>query len=86
MNNPFATDINILIKAMQHLATDGIYCEDGVATSAIAEAADRLAELRDQVRDKQQTIYELIAASEHKDRLILDLRSRLSCAERGWGG
>ena len=86
MSNPYATDTDTLIKAMQHLATDGIYCEDGVATSAIAEAADRLAELRDQVRDKQQTIYELIAASEHKDRLILDLRSRLSCAGWWWVG
>ncbi|MFM8735401.1 MAG: hypothetical protein ACKOC8_09425 [Pirellulales bacterium] len=34
-----------LISAMRILSRD-IHCEDGAATAAIAEAADRLAELR----------------------------------------
>ena len=32
------TDINILIEAMRILSRE-IYCEDGIATAAIAEAA-----------------------------------------------
>ena len=39
------TDTDTLIQAMRVLARE-IYCEDGVATAAIAEAADRLEELQ----------------------------------------
>ena len=38
------TDINVLIEAMRILSRE-IYCEDGIATAAIAEAADRLWEI-----------------------------------------
>ena len=38
------TDINVLIESMKILSRE-IYCEDGIATAAIAEAADRLEEI-----------------------------------------
>ena len=38
------TDINVLIESMKILSRE-IYCEDGIATAAIAEAADRLWEI-----------------------------------------
>jgi hypothetical protein len=49
------TDTLILIKAMRRLAND-IQSDDGVANAAIAEAADRLEELRSKVLDKDLTI------------------------------
>lgn len=49
------TDTLILIKAMRRLAED-IQSEDGVANAAIAEAADRLEELRSKVMDDGLTI------------------------------
>lgn len=39
------SDTTTLIAALRILARD-IYCEDGVATAAIAEAADRMEEMR----------------------------------------
>jgi len=44
MTTPRKTDTLILAAAMEKLSRD-IYCEDGVATAAIAEAAERLVEL-----------------------------------------
>lgn len=44
-----------LIAALRILSRD-IYCEDGVATAAIAEAADRLEELR--LTDAERTAVE----------------------------
>lgn len=38
-----STDTDTLIKALRIIAND-IHCEDGVATSVIREAADRLAQ------------------------------------------
>jgi hypothetical protein len=38
------TDTPTLISAMRHLAAT-VQCDDGIANAAIAEAADRLAEL-----------------------------------------
>ena len=49
------TDTLILIKAMRRLADD-IQSDDGVANAAIAEAADRLEELRSKVLDDGLTI------------------------------
>lgn len=49
------TDTLILIKAMRRLAND-IQSDDGVANAAIAEAADRLEELRSKVLDDGLTI------------------------------
>lgn len=49
------TDTLILIKAMRRLADD-IQSDDGVANAAIAEAADRLEELRSKVLDHGLTI------------------------------
>ena len=49
------TDTLILIKAMRRLADD-IHSDDGVANAAIAEAADRLEELRSKVLDHGLTI------------------------------
>jgi hypothetical protein len=49
------TDTLILIKAMRRLAND-IQSDDGVANAAIAEAADRLEELRSKVLDHGLTI------------------------------
>ena len=49
------TDTLILIKAMRRLAND-IQSDDGVANAAIAEAAERLEELRSKVLDKDLTI------------------------------
>ena len=49
------TDTLTLIKAMRRLADD-IQSDDGVANSAIAEAADRLEELRSKVLDDGLTI------------------------------
>lgn len=43
------TDTETLVKAMRILARD-IHCEDGVATAAIAEAADRIEELETAIR------------------------------------
>ena len=52
------TDTLILIKAMRRLADD-IQSDDGVANAAIAEAADRLEELRSKVLDDGLTIVTL---------------------------
>ena len=52
------TDTLTLIKAMRRLADD-IQSDDGVANSAIAEAADRLEELRSKVLDDGLTIVTL---------------------------
>ena len=49
------TDTLILIKAMRRLAEE-IQSEDGVANAAIAEAADRLEELHQNVLDRDLTI------------------------------
>lgn len=49
------TDTLILIKSMRRLAND-IQSEDGAANAAIAEAADRLEELRSKVLDHGLTI------------------------------
>jgi len=43
------SDTTTLIAALRILARD-IYCEDGVATAAIAEAADRMEELQLAIR------------------------------------
>ena len=48
MTTPRKTDTLILASAMEKLSRD-IYCEDGVATAAIAEAAERLIELHGEV-------------------------------------
>jgi len=45
-----------------------IYCEDGVATAAIAEAADRLEELEAQLKEAQDYADKLVA---HKDMVCL---------------
>jgi hypothetical protein len=52
------TNIKILIESMRILSRE-IYCEDGVATAAIAEAAERLDELNDQVADQSDLIRKL---------------------------
>lgn len=52
------TDTLTLIKAMRRLAND-IQSEDGVANAAIAEAADRLEELRGKVLNDGLTIVTL---------------------------
>jgi len=61
------TDINVLIESMRILSRE-IYCEDGVATAAIAEAADRLEELEAQLKEAQDYADKLVA---HKDMLCL---------------
>ena len=53
--NTKKTDTLILVKAMRRLAND-IQSDDGVANAAIAEAADRLEELRSKVLDHGLTI------------------------------
>lgn len=45
MSTPRRTDTTTLVKALRILSED-IYCEDGVATAAIAEGADRIEEMR----------------------------------------
>ena len=45
-----STDTNTLIKALRILAND-IHCEDGIATSVIREAADRIETLDRLVRE-----------------------------------
>jgi hypothetical protein len=52
------TNIKILIESMRILSRE-IYCEDGVATAAIAEAAERLDELNDQLADQSDLIRKL---------------------------
>ena len=52
------TDTLTLINAMRRLAND-IQSDDGVANAAIAEAADRLEELRSKVLDDGLTIVTL---------------------------
>lgn len=44
MSEPRRTDTKTLIKALRILSRE-IHCEDGVATAAIAEGADRIEEL-----------------------------------------
>lgn len=56
MTTPRKTDTLILAAAMEKLSRD-IYCEDGVATAAIAEAAERLVELSTQ-RDTYKKCFE----------------------------
>jgi len=56
-----------LISAMRSLAQD-IQSEDGVANLAIAEAADRLEELEEQLQKAQDYAERLV---EHKDMVCL---------------
>ena len=57
------SDTKTIIGAMRILSRE-IYCEDGVATAAIAEAADRLEELEAQLKEAQDYADKLVA---HKD-------------------
>ena len=50
------------------ILSNEIYCEDGIATAAIAEAADRLEELETQLKEAQEYADKLVA---HKDMLCL---------------
>jgi hypothetical protein len=50
------TDTQTLIAAMRILAED-IKSDDGVASGAIAEAADRLAEMQSTIADIRSTLY-----------------------------
>jgi len=61
------SDTKTIIRAMRILSRE-IYCEDGVATAAIAEAADRLEELEIQLKEAQDYADKLI---EHKDMICL---------------
>jgi hypothetical protein len=61
------SDTKTIIGAMRILSRE-IYCEDGVATAAIAEAADRLEELEAQLKEAQDYADKLVA---HKDMLCL---------------
>jgi septal ring factor EnvC (AmiA/AmiB activator) len=55
-----------IIGAMKILSHD-IYCEDGVATAAIAEAADRLEEI---AAENKKLKTELQEAKDYADRLV----------------
>lgn len=61
------SDTKTLIAAMRILAED-IQSEDGVANSAIAEAANRLEELEEQLKEAQDYADKLV---EHKDMVCL---------------
>ena len=61
------SDTKTIIGAMRILSRE-IYCEDGVATAAIAEAADRLEELEAQLKEAQDYADKLVA---HKDMACL---------------
>jgi len=61
------SDTKTIIGAMRILSRE-IYCKDGVATAAIAEAADRLEELEAQLKEAQDYADKLVA---HKDILWL---------------
>ena len=61
------SDTKTLVAAMRILAED-IQSEDGVANSAIAEAANRLEELEEQLKEAQDYANKLV---EHKDMVCL---------------
>ena len=61
------SDTKTIIGAMRILSRE-IYCEDGVATAAIAEAADRLEELEIQLKEAQDYADKLV---KHKDMVCL---------------
>ena len=61
------SDTKTLIASMRILAED-IQSEDGVANSAIAEAANRLEELEEQLKEAQDYADKLV---EHKDMVCL---------------
>ena len=52
------TDTPTLISALRELSAT-IQCDDGVANAAIAEAADRLQELSDEVEELNGMISEM---------------------------
>jgi len=47
-NDPCRSDTKTIVNALRCLANGGIYCEDGIATAVIAEAANRLEEFNEQ--------------------------------------
>ncbi len=55
-----------IIEAMKILSHD-IYCEDGIATAAIAEAADRLEEI---TAENKKLKTELQEAKDYADKLV----------------
>jgi hypothetical protein len=61
------SDTKTLVAAMRILAED-IQSEDGVANLAISEAADRLEELEEQLKEAQDYADKLV---EHKDMVCL---------------
>jgi hypothetical protein len=65
------TNIKILIESMRILSRE-IYCEDGVATAAIAEAAERLDELNDQLADQSDLIRKLKLDIEELEERLKD--------------
>lgn len=56
--HPMKTDTNTLIDALRILARD-IHSEDGIANTAITEAADRLEKLQRKVRNQRRELKEL---------------------------
>jgi hypothetical protein len=69
------TDTQTLITAMRHLAAT-IQSGDGVANAAIAEAADRLGELLDEM---PHAIDKLNADIEKAGQRVAKVRKRVDC-------
>lgn len=70
------TDTQTLIDAMRVLARD-VQCDDGIANSAIAEAADRLEELRTAMADVQGMVSEAILKPSKRTKWLREIESRL---------
>ena len=86
MNEPKKSETLVLAGAMDVLARE-IYCEDGVATAAIAEAAQRLRELEwevagltQQMRTNHDRAEEIIRAREQEIKRLNEKIKRLTTA------
>lgn len=73
------TDTDTLISAMRILSRE-IHCDDGVATAAIAEAADRMEELRLTDAEREaigNVLHHIATRADHLQREAHDLRGLL---------
>ncbi len=71
------TNTQTLILSMRILARD-VQCDDGVANSAITEAADRLEELQSALVEVRGMVWEAILKPSKRTKGLREIEARLN--------
>lgn len=66
-----------LVAALRILSRD-IYCEDGIATQCISDAADEIERMQDEMARKQMMIMDYVDVCMNSSKEINHLRQKLS--------